>query len=363
MSTLHTPHKYLSLEQRFQIISLRLQQKSWSEICKATGFSRSTVRSVVTRFLKHGTYHDLPKSGHPRKIDARGLRRLGRAVLKDPCATAEDLAREATLDSGIDAVKRALKELRFGVYVARKKFWLHKVDMLKRKRWCRKYRIWEKEEWRKIIWSDEVRIEVGVGVGGPIRVRRRPGTGHWSRYLRPNFKSGRFSINFWAAYTYGSRTPLVFIRRRKPHEYERKNDKGGLNARQYIAEVLEPHLLPYWKTLNGNYHHLRFMHDGAGPHRARKVQRFLSKNGIRTLGWPAHSPDLNPIENAWRILKQRLKKRFRQRHCRPRNAAELRAAAQEEWGLISQRMLDKLVDTMPQRIQDVIKAKGGRTRW
>jgi transposase len=273
MSTLHTPKKYLSDEQRFRIIGLRLQQKSWSEIHEATGVPRSTARNVVTHFLKHGTYHDLPKSGRPKKINERGMRRLGRAVLKDPCATIEDLAREATLDSGVGAVKRALKELRFGVYVARKKFWLHKVDMLKRKRWCRKYRNWEKEDWRKIIWSDEVRIEVGVGAG-PIRIRRRMGTGHWTRYLRPNFKSGRFSVNFWAAYTYGSRTPLIFVRRRKPHEYERKNDKGGLNARQYIAEILQPHLLPYWNRLKKDHSSPRglwFMHDGAGPHRAAKV--------------------------------------------------------------------------------------------
>jgi hypothetical protein len=75
------------------------------------------------------------------------------------------------LDSGIDAIKRALRELRFGVYLARKKFRLHEAYILKRKRWCRKYRVWEKEEWRKIIWCDEARIEV---VGGLIRVRRRP---------------------------------------------------------------------------------------------------------------------------------------------------------------------------------------------
>jgi hypothetical protein len=39
------------------------------------------------------------------------------------------------------------------------------------------------------------------------------------------------------------------------------------------------------------------------------------------------SPDFNPIENVWRILKQRIKHRNRP----PRTMAELREAIQEEW--------------------------------
>ena len=71
---------------------------------------------MVHRFIEHGTYHDLPKLGHIGKLDERALRRLGCAGLKDPTATIQDLAREATLDSGENAVKRALKELKFGVF-------------------------------------------------------------------------------------------------------------------------------------------------------------------------------------------------------------------------------------------------------
>ena len=69
------------------------------------------IRNIVNCFLKHGTYHDLTKPGHVRQLDDRALRRLRRAVLKDPTATIQDLSREATLDSGENAVKRDLKDL------------------------------------------------------------------------------------------------------------------------------------------------------------------------------------------------------------------------------------------------------------
>ena len=86
------PKKYLNPDERFCIISLRLQQKSWEEIVCETGEKKSTIRNTVNHFLKHGTYHDLTKPGHVRQLDDRALRRLGRAVLKDPTATIQDLA-------------------------------------------------------------------------------------------------------------------------------------------------------------------------------------------------------------------------------------------------------------------------------
>jgi len=110
------PKRYLNPDERFCIITLQLQQKSWVEIVRETGEKKSTIRNIVNHCLRHGSYHDLPKPGRMRKLDDRALRRLGRAVLKDPTATIQDLEQEATLDSGENAVKKALKKLKFGVF-------------------------------------------------------------------------------------------------------------------------------------------------------------------------------------------------------------------------------------------------------
>ena len=52
------------------------------------------------------------------------------------------------------------------------------------------------------------------------------------------------------------------------------------------------------------------MQDNAPVHIARLVQDWLrewtSQNGVELMDWPAMSPDLNPIENVWALLKENI---------------------------------------------------------
>ena len=105
------------------------------------------------------------------------------------------------------------------------------------------------------------------------------------------------------------------------------------------------------------------MQDGAGPHQAKKIKGFLEKSGIRILSWPTSLPDLNPIDNVWCMLQQRLGKRFRQRHSHPQTEEELMQAAQEEFEHIRQGVFDSWVDLIPQRIKEVLYAHGGHNYW
>ena len=74
--------------------------------------------------------------------------------------------------------------------------------------------------------------------------------------------------------------------------------------------------------------------------------------------WPANSPDLNPIENLWKIVKDLLRHRPR-----PRNKEEMAQTIQSTWDTISLEQLQTLIRTMPDRMQAVISARGDSTRW
>ena len=72
---------------------------------------------------------------------------------------------------------------------------------------------------------------------------------------------------------------------------------------------------------------------------------------------PAQSPDLNPIEHVWDYLQQKLN----EHHIS--NKQELRKHFIEEWGKIDRKFCSKLVESVPNRLREVIKCKGGPTRY
>ena len=75
--------------------------------------------------------------------------------------------------------------------------------------------------------------------------------------------------------------------------------------------------------------------------------------------WPAESPDLNPIENIWQIIKIAISKRRHRIH----STAELMKIIQEEWDALDIKIIQKIIGSMKKRCQDVIKAKGGHTKY
>lgn len=101
------------------------------------------------------------------------------------------------------------------------------------------------------------------------------------------------------------------------------------------------------------------MQDGARSHTARVVQEYLNQHNIQVLDWPACSPDLNPIEHIW----DQLGKAIRGRPNQPITLAELEEALVEEWDLLPQENIRRLIRSMPRRIQAVIQSHGGNTKY
>ena len=133
---------------------------------------------------------------------------------------------------------------------------------------------------------------------------------------------------------------------------------GMVNADKYIKEVLQAKVIASARDIFGEGARFVFQQDGAPCHTAKKTMKWFKDNQVEVLEWPGNSPDLNPIENLWSRLKRKVSAK------RPSNKRDLIAAIINAWfHLISTDDLKKLVDSMPQRCQAVIKAKGYPTRY
>jgi transposase len=75
---------------------------------------------------------------------------------------------------------------------------------------------------------------------------------------------------------------------------------------------------------------------------------FLNDNHIRTLPWPALSPDLNPIEHLWGELGRRVRKRVNP----PESIDQLQRALTDEWNNIYQAFVMRLIGSMRRRCLD-----------
>lgn len=101
------------------------------------------------------------------------------------------------------------------------------------------------------------------------------------------------------------------------------------------------------------------MDDNARPHRAHAVTDFLQREAVNTLPWPAMSPDLNPLEHIWDILGRRVQTS----DPHPQNLRQLEAALHHEWQQITMQQIQRLTGGMRRRIEAVINARGGATRY
>ena len=77
-----------------------------------------------------------------------------------------------------------------------------------------------------------------------------------------------------------------------------------MNVQRYTS------LLKNKLELHMTVHNCRvFMQDSAPCHRAKIVTQFLKSKKIQILHWSGNSPDLNPIENLWTVLKDKVSER------------------------------------------------------
>jgi DDE superfamily endonuclease len=161
------------------------------------------------------------------------------------------------------------------------------------------------------------------------------------RPIIPQVHSGGLSKMYWSCVSSYEFGPLIGL-------------PGVMNSTTYCV-LLESVIAPYIRNLEERSgRSIILMQDNAPCHTAKVVQAKIQSLGLRTFKWPASSPDMNPLENAWAIWKKRRQLMYGS----PQNLFDLDQQAQNVWQTFSKEEAKKLAGSFRSRLEEVVLSGG-----
>lgn len=340
-------YKQLSVSDKAKIMAWKEEGLSSRVIAKRLGRDKATINRIVQKAKEQGT-GDAPLrkegSGRPKKMTAFMLECMKREIRKCPAMTAADLKRslpEIANVSERNVQFHLQKTLGLPSRSAAQKPLLTPKMIKKRLAFCRQYRDWTEADWANVMYSDESTFRCIRSIKS--KVRRPSGSNRFDpRYTSLSVKHPD-SVMIWGCFSgnggRGGMYPMP------------KN--VTMNAERYEG-VLQGHLL-FWMD---NFRCTHFLQDGAPCHASKRIKGFLAEQSFEVIDWPGNSPDLNPIENLWNFMKGKLKGKD------INSVPKLLVEIKKLWTMgIPKDYCMRLSNSMPRRIQAVIKAKGYATKY
>jgi transposase len=299
-----------------------------AEIQCRTGIPRSTIYYNLAKLEKTGSTDHKKHSGRPKKITPEGSKALGQYIRRNPAISSRTLANKLSL-KGISisyvTVLRHLADLGYDKKRPLATPMLTETHKQKRIEWAQKH---INDNWNRTLFTDETSFWLF-----------RNTVEYWYKGARPvrRIPKDRTRINAWGGFCAKGKTSLFCFR---------DNMTGPL-----YVDIVRKHLPEANRMLGRNW---RLQQDNDPKHTSHVAKEFLQANVPSVMDWPSNSPDLNPIENMWAIVKRSVEMR------QPKNIAELERFMVEEWDNIPQNVIMNLIRSMNERCQLVIDNNGER---
>jgi transposase-like protein len=300
--------KDLTPEVKKIILDLSNEGYSGHKISQVAGVIPRTVNKFLKRVRERRNEENLSRPGRQRKTDIRGDRRLCRMVRENRRQTLEDLTNKFNNTSVDNLSSRTVRRRLFGSGYKRrvisKKITIRKENRACRCSFCRQKLTWTStvcNNWCKVLFSDKTKVEIEEDK--KIYAWRRCNECLYPEctgIMSNREKQGTISAMFWGCITYNGVGTIIPIN-------GTCNMNSGQNSVKYI-ENLDNHLWPVVAKNFGNSTWI-LQEDNAPCRVSRQCNTWKADNNIPNLPWPAQSPDINVIENVWRVLKIHINRR------------------------------------------------------
>lgn len=340
----------LSIGEKEAIVKLREDGKSIRAIAKELSIASTTIWNVLKKKETTGVLSNRHRTGRPRKTTAADDRNIVRAVKKDPKTTVGEISnnlQRAGVKVSASTVHRRLHEQKYRGYTRRCKPLISKKNRKARLDFAKRYRDEPQKFWDKVLWTDETKMNLYQS-DGKAKVWRKKGSAHDPKHTSSSVKHGGGNVMAWACMASSGTGSLIFI------DDVTHDGSSKMNSEVY-RNILSANLKKDATKLIGRSFIMQ--QDNDPKHTAKTTKEFIRGKNWRLLDWPSQSPDLNPIEHAFYLLKRRLKGGA------PQNKQQLKEAAVKAWKSITKEECKSLVMSVGQRLDAVIASKGFATKY
>lgn len=344
------------------------EQLSFRKIAELTGVSKSSVARLCRRRSNchRGTPEKGPacRKGRPTKLSVRQKRTLIKEFHKTRTSGNFNV-RTLRLSCGLrhvsdTTVYRFLNRSGYRYYQARKKGLLFKRDLRQRLQFAREIKRAHGDSfWTENIWFyfDSTAFhhksqprEHAKTLTGRVWRKRTEGLSFGCTAKGRKVGSGGRVVRVHAAVAYGHGVVLA-----KPYR--------KLSAKRF-AKFVKKEFPAAFDTCQATRNTPRmYLQDGDPSQNSERARKELRRLEATALKIPPRSPDLNPIENVFKLLGDQLKKDAIQLNIEHESFRAFKRRVLRTLRNLSPTTIDRTIASMGRRITDIIRRKGQRLKY
>ena len=155
----------ISLDTRHAIIKLFQAGNSQKKISRDLSISRTTIQSIIYKFQQTNSVENKGHRGRKSKWTIRDTNLLLRLVKSKRKLSFKKLCKEFNNNKELKysqtTIRRHLRQLEFKRRVLKKNKLIRTVNRQKRMKFCKEKINWSIEQWKNVIFSDEIMVVVG----------------------------------------------------------------------------------------------------------------------------------------------------------------------------------------------------------
>ena len=316
---------FRNIEERNRFI-IRKQEEGVpdDEIAVLVNLTVRQIRNIQKAVKCSKRFERKPGSGRKKVISKGQMITIKNDLRHNPFKSLKEIKVERNINASTKTIARSLKRSKWSRKKASKIPKLDDEHKDLRLEWAKNH---EDYDWSNVVFSDECSFFLGERIYG------------WApKDERITVESLTYNpkVQVWASMYFGGILYYQIF-------------EGTMNSEKY-HEILEDEFLPIAVAELGE--DLVFQQDSATPHVEKNVKKLLNRYVPELISWPSRSPDLNPLENVWGRVKQRVYSH------NPTNVEELQNCIEEEMNNIPNNYCENLIRSMDNRVAMLIEEEG-----